>query len=856
MLFLCCHPVLSPTSAIALTLRAVGGLTTAEIARAFLVPEATMAQRISRAKQRVAGERFSMPSPDERPDRLRSVLRVLYLMFNEGYTGSAGDDLTRVDLSDEAIRLARLVHAADDDPEVAGLLALMLLTDARRPARTDASGTPVTLADQDRAGGTTPGSPRGPRCSTARSVEEPSASTSCRRRSRRSTTGRRSADATDWPQILALYELLERMTGSPVVTLNRAVATAMVHGPAVGLAVLDGVDGTLPRVDQLQAHLHELAGDHDAGPHPLPSRGGPGDERRGAPVPRRAGGPARRGVRVTFPAWSVQDIVAGRPAVRVNQLGYLPGLPMRATLVSADVDPVAFTVVRDDGLVAHEGRSAPWPVRPEPTSGLPVHVLDLGALGEGTFRVEAPPSRSHPFRVGAAVVRRPARRRPALLLPHAVGHRDPRPGLRTPRRPPGHRRPRLDRPGRAAPLPGLARRRHVRRVGRLVRRGRLRQVRHQRGDRGVAAAGHRSTSLPGRARHPGGVPVAARLAAADAGAARATAGGPGVPPRPWHHVVTRCPGWPHLDPTERVLHRPSTTAALHLAAAAAAGARHFRSVDPAYAHRLETAARSAYDAARLHPDVLAPDDHARHGGGPYDDSEVGDDLYWAAAELWLATGDHAYEVEVLRGSRARVGPVRRRRLRLQRRQRPCPARPGTARSAVWPTTTGSSTACATAPTGSSPCRRSSRGASPTHLPDGWGWGSNGRLLNNLVVLGVAHLVTGETAYRDAVATGVDYLLGRNALGQSYVTGYGADHSHHQRTRQFGHDLDPAMPPPPPGALAGGANSVPAPDFPYDTRLVGLPPQLCYLDEPTSEVTNDVCIRWNAPLVWVAAFLTG
>ena len=124
------------------------------------------------------------------------------------------------------------------------------------------------------------------------------------------------------------------------------------------------------------------------------------------------------------------------------------------------------------------------------------------------------------------------------------------------------------------------------------------------------------------------------------------------------------------------------------------------------------------------------------------------------------------------------------------------------------------------------------------------------------MLGVAHQVTGDTAYLDGVARGTDYLFGRNALGQSYVTGYGTDHSHHQRTRQFGHDLDPAMPPPPPGALAGGANSVPAPDFPYDPRLAGLAPQLCYLDEPTSEVTNDVCIRWNAPLVWVATALTG
>ena len=263
ILFLCCHPVLSPTSAIALTLRAVGGLTTAEIARAFLVPESTMAQRICRAKQRVAGERFSMPSPEERPDRRRSVLRVLYLMFNEGYVGSTGDDLTRVDLSDEAIRLARHVHAADDDPEVVGLLALMLLTDARRPARTDESGTPVTLADQDRSlwdhariaegtalldGAIGRGAVGEYQLQAAIAAIHDSATT---------------ADATDWPQILALYELLERMTASPVVALNRAVAAAMVHGPAAGLAVLDGVDGMLPRVDQLKAHLHELAGAHD-----------------------------------------------------------------------------------------------------------------------------------------------------------------------------------------------------------------------------------------------------------------------------------------------------------------------------------------------------------------------------------------------------------------------------------------------------------------------------------------------------------------------------------------------------------------------------------------------------------------
>ena len=182
------------------------------------------------------------------------------------------------------------------------------------------------------------------------------------------------------------------------------------------------------------------------------------------------------------------------------------------------------------------------------------------------------------------------------------------------------------------------------------------------------------------------------------------------------------PGWPHLDPTERVLHRPSTTATLHLAAAAAAGARHFRPVDPAYAHRLEVAARSAYDAARLHPDVLAPDDHARHGGGPYDDSEIGDDLYWAAAELWLATGDHAYELEVLRAPEH--APTRSTpQASTSTTSVPRPGSTWRCTATASPTTTGWSTACATAPTGSSPCRRSSRGVSRTRRPTG---GAGGR----------------------------------------------------------------------------------------------------------------------------------
>ncbi len=262
VLLLCCHPSLTPASAIALTLRAVGGLTTAEVAHAFLVPEATMAQRISRAKRTVAGERFALPTPDELPARLRSVRHVLYLMFNEGYAATGGPTLHRTDLSDEAIRLARILHASrPDDPETTGLLALMLLDDARRPARTDATGALVLLPDQDRslwdraliAEGTALLDEAGGH-GVVGEYRLQAAIASLHDHAAR-------AQDTDWPQIVALYGLLEQVTRSPVVTVNRAVATAMVDGPRAGLAVLDGVDLPGHRVDVVRAHLHEMAGD-------------------------------------------------------------------------------------------------------------------------------------------------------------------------------------------------------------------------------------------------------------------------------------------------------------------------------------------------------------------------------------------------------------------------------------------------------------------------------------------------------------------------------------------------------------------------------------------------------------------
>ncbi|MGW7684624.1 RNA polymerase sigma factor [Kribbella sp. NPDC054772] len=267
LLFLCCHPSLSPASQIALTLRAVGGLTTTEIARAFLVPEATMTRRITRAKASVkdSGAHFTLPA--DREERLGAVLKVVYLIFNEGYASTTGPSLQRVELAAEGIRLARMIHRLlPDDAEVAGLLALMLLTDARRPARTGPLGELVPMAEQDRSlwireliqegvdliTATLPRGPVGPYQVQAAiaAVHDESP----------------SAEETDWPQIVALYEVLLRLTDNPMVELNHAVAVAMAHGPDEGLKLLHSIenDDRLVkdhRLAAVRAHLLEMSGD-------------------------------------------------------------------------------------------------------------------------------------------------------------------------------------------------------------------------------------------------------------------------------------------------------------------------------------------------------------------------------------------------------------------------------------------------------------------------------------------------------------------------------------------------------------------------------------------------------------------
>jgi predicted RNA polymerase sigma factor len=272
LLFMCCHPALSSASAIALTLRAVGGLTTAEIAKSFLVPEATMAQRISRAKQSIESSHvpFSMPDAAERAQRLGSVLHVLYLIFSEGYTSSSGPSLQRADLSNEAIRLTRAVHRLlPADPQVTGLLALMLLTDARRAARTGPLGELIPLDEQDRAVWDRHAIAEG-----LALVEAAMSSGSIGEYQLQAAIAALHDEAprtedTDWPQILALYGVLQRMSDNPVVALNRAIATAMVEGPRAGLALLATLDADARlagshRLTAVRAHLLERAGDAQA----------------------------------------------------------------------------------------------------------------------------------------------------------------------------------------------------------------------------------------------------------------------------------------------------------------------------------------------------------------------------------------------------------------------------------------------------------------------------------------------------------------------------------------------------------------------------------------------------------------
>jgi endoglucanase len=574
-------------------------------------------------------------------------------------------------------------------------------------------------------------------------------------------------------------------------------------------------------------------------------------------------------------AWVLKEVLSRRPRVRVNQLGYLPDRPKYATWVSQAHDPAPFAVHTGDGSTVLEGWSQPCVPRIDPTSGESLHLIDLSALTTigSDYRVIVAGQRSHPFWIAADLYDRLGR--DGLQMFYLLRSGCPIDDQRVPGygRPAGHvgefpNRGDTAVPGWSGPdasrlYPGWQPEGtfdvsggwyDAGDYGKYVVSGaialwqllNLRRLlhRHEGGPRaGVVAEADVVEECRWqldwllRMQVPPGRPLAGLV---------------------FHRVHgtqwSPLPGRAHEDPTTRVLHRPSTAATLHLAAVAAQGARILRADDAAYADRLLAAARSAYRCAQAHPDLIAPDDGGKYGGGPYGDPNLADDFYWAAVELWLTTGEDEYHAAISASPEHTAEVFDLSGFDFDRVAAP-------ARLDLAATT--------------SPLKdhdrvvESVRDAAehllelqhqqpwgqPYAPPDGWHWGSNGRILNNLVVLATAHEVTAEQRFSDGVAIGFDYLLGRNALGQSYVTGYGTDSSRHLRTRQFGHELDPALPPPPPGALAGGANSVHTPGFPSDPRLAGLPPQLCYLDEPTSETTNDLCIRWNAPLAFIAAYLS-
>jgi endoglucanase len=543
-----------------------------------------------------------------------------------------------------------------------------------------------------------------------------------------------------------------------------------------------------------------------------------------------------------------------RPAVRINQLGYLASGPKRAVWVSERPEPAGFRV-EARGADVFRGRTRPWPVTPEPTSGLAVHTLDFSELrtqGDG-FVIEVEGARSHPFALADGLYRDLARDALAFFYLQRSGiaiDEARAPGYGRPAGHPGDRSVAAwTGPDAARLYPGWSC------PGRFDVSGGW----YDAGDHGKYVTS-------------GAIPLWQLLAAVEL--IRRRASGAAWCTRTEALLLEECrwqldwllrmqvpPGHPHAgmafhrvhgtewqplpcrpdeDPTERVLHRPSTTATLQLAAVAAHGARVFGD-EPAYARRLLEAALTAHRAAATELPLLAPDDRGAFGGGPYDDDDLEDDRAWAAAELWLATGDAAY-AEAAHGAFAFDLDG------FDWNQVAAPAAIDLALHGVGGDRVLAAAARLLALQDAQPWGQ------PYAPADGWDWGSNGLILNRLVVLAVASELFERIEYRDAAARGLDYLLGCNALGQSYVTGYGSDFTRHQRTRHFAHDLDPGFPPSPRGALAGGPASKEYPGFPSDPRLAGLPPQRRYLDECTSETTNDICIRWNAPLVWMAIFL--
>jgi endoglucanase len=539
-------------------------------------------------------------------------------------------------------------------------------------------------------------------------------------------------------------------------------------------------------------------------------------------------------------------------SVAVNQVGYLPSGPKRATLVTEATEPVSWRLADGGGREVATGTTEPRGV--DDSCGLNVHTIDFGTVrrtGDG-FTLTADGATSRPFAIAAdlyAPLRADALRFFYCQRSGIEIREDLRPGYG---RPAGHLG---DRDVPCAPDAGDYR---------LDVRGGW----YDAGDQGkyVVNGGITVWQLLHAFEHRGGL---------DTVALDLPESGNGVPDLlnevRWeldfllrmqapgglvHHKIhdrqwTTLPTLPHLDPQPRELRPVSTAATLNLAAVAARGARIFRGYDADYAERLLAAARTAYAAAGDNPIRYAPVEDAV-GGGPYDDDDVRDEFYWAAAELFLSTGEQRY-ADAVTGSPVHTADVfgpyafdwaataAAARLSLALTPSELPGLDGVRASVI----AGADRYLAIL---------RAHPFAVAYAPPGnqWDWGSNSMVLNNLTVLAVAHDLTGEDRYRDGVLEGLDYILGRNALNLSYVTGYGADHAKNQHSRWYAHQLDPGLPHPPKGTLAGGPNSG-LQDEVAQARLTGQVGQFCYVDDIKSWSTNELTINWNAALAWVAAF---
>ncbi|MFC6511391.1 glycoside hydrolase family 9 protein [Promicromonospora citrea] len=568
------------------------------------------------------------------------------------------------------------------------------------------------------------------------------------------------------------------------------------------------------------------------------------------------------------------------PAVKVNQAGYLPRGPKHATVVTAATKPQPWRLEAADGAVLATGRTTPRGT--DPTSGENVHTVDFSRY-RGTARgarLTTGGVTSHPFDVAADVyqdLRTDAMRffytnRSGVAIDGDVagqeyarpaGHVGVAPNQGDQAVPCQEPKPWMDDwtcdytldvtggwydagdHGKYVVNGGIATHQLLSAYERTLH---ARVV-----DDG--ALGDSTLHVPERGNGVPDVLDEARWNLEFMLAMQVPAGEPlaGMAHHKVHDVAwTGLPLLPSADPQPRALHRPSTAATLNLAAVAATGARLWEDLDPAFADELLTAARTAYDAAQAHPDLFAPREDGESGGGPYADDEVSDELYWAAAELYLTTGEKRFRTDVLRsplhradvftdgfywGSVAALG-----RLDLATVPSRLPGRPLVRRSVVEAAD-------------HLVAQQRAEAFGQTYTPaDGlYPWGSNSSMLNNQVVIATAFDLTGDPVYARSVVEGLDYLLGRNVLGTSYVTGYGTVYAQNQHSRWYAHSLDPALPAPPRGTVAGGPNSS-LQDPVSGAWLEGCLPQWCYVDDIRAWAVNEITINWNSSLAWVASFV--